>query len=357
MRVTFVLPGASHRPVGGARMVFLYANALAAAGWEPLVLMAANPGDVPWRRRLTRRLRYHVFKYTGGFSPSRWQRLHPGVRLGWVPDLAPERAPVGEAVVATAVRTAEMVAGWPESAGRKFYFVQALENWDFPEARIEASWRLPSRKIAISRWLCGLIAEAGGGEAAHLPNGLDQETFGLDLAPEARRPIVLLSQHPRRQKCPPEVRKALAEVKRRRPEVELRSFGPGRGLDAPGLGICHTRNPAQAELRRLYNEAMVVVAPSTNEGWGLPASEALQCGCGLAASDIGGHREFLRHGENALLHRPDDMAELAANVDRLLTDDVLRLRLARQGRSDMSERTVEGAAARLREILRGGEDA
>jgi glycosyltransferase involved in cell wall biosynthesis len=96
---------------------------------------------------------------------------------------------------------------------------------------------------------------------------------------------------------------------------------------------------------------MITVAPSHSEGWGLPACEALQCGCALAASDVGGHREFLRDNFNALLHAPGDVEALQANIRRLLTDEPLRRRLAQQGLADMAKLRFEPAVERLEQIL------
>jgi glycosyltransferase involved in cell wall biosynthesis len=351
MKVTFVLPGASHVPAGGPRMVFRYANALAADGWPVTVVMPADPGGGSPGQRLLRRGRYWWWFSTRGFSPSRWLTLDPRVQLRWTPDLHPRRAPAADVVVATAVRTAEAVATWPARAGRKFYLVQGYETWDFPATRVESSWRLPLRKLAVSRWLCDLIAAAGE-RAVHLPNGLDHEAFGLDRPPEMRRdPVVLWPHHPLPQKGSADALAAAMALAATVPALQLQAYGTGPGPRAGNLRVNYVRNPPQAVLRALYNQATVAVAPSHSEGWGLPACEALQCGCALAASDVGGHREFLQHEHNALLHTPGDVAALRENIHRLLTDEPLRLRLARQGLADMAGLRFEPAVERLKLIL------
>lgn len=94
-----------------------------------------------------------------------------------------------------------------------------------------------------------------------------------------------------------------------------------------------------------------MVAPSHEEGWGLPACEALQCGCALVATDIGGHREFLRNGHNALLYPPGDIRALRAAVERLRTDEDLRVRLARKGVEDMQALQFGPCVERLQRCL------
>jgi glycosyltransferase involved in cell wall biosynthesis len=295
--------------------------------------------------------RYWLWQFTQGFSPKRWLMLHPGVQLRWVSDLSPRRAPVADAVIATAVRTAEAVASWPVAAGRKFYFVQGYETWDFPAERVERSWRLPLRKLAVSRWLCDLIAAAGE-RAVHLPNGLDHVAFGLDRPVEERRdPVVLWPHHSLPQKGSADVLAAATVLAAVLPALQWRAYGTGPGPRADNLRVNYVRNPPQAALRALYNQAAVMVAPSHSEGWGLPACEALQCGCALAASDVGGHREFLKNDHNALLHSPGDVAALGENIRRLLTDEPLRLRLAGQGLVDMAGLRFEPAVDRLKRVL------
>jgi glycosyltransferase involved in cell wall biosynthesis len=354
MKVTFVLPGGSAQPAGGPRMVFRYANALSAQGWTVTIVMPPGLRVGPWWRRGARYGRYVYWSLTKAFSPHRWIKMDPRVRLLWVPDLAARRAPEGDAVIATAVQTAEAVAGWPARAGRKFYFIQGYETWDFDSVRVRTSWRLPLQKIAISRWLCDLI-ETAGESAIHLPNGLDHETFGLDRSPELRDAgSIIFPYHPNPLKGSADALSALTQVKREVPDVRVRAFGTSRPPRRWPVSVDYTRNPSQAALRGLYNTSAIAMAPSHSEGWGLPACEALQCGCALAASDVGGHREFLRQDVNALLHAPRNVELLRANVFRLLREPALRFRLAQQGMNDMAQLRFEPMVERLKQILQAG---
>ncbi|MFT3782917.1 MAG: glycosyltransferase family 4 protein [Nibricoccus sp.] len=273
-------------------------------------------------------------------------RINDRVSLRWVRNLTANAAPVADAVIATSVQTAEAVSLWPSQCGAKFYFVQGYEKWDFPEARVHASWRLPFRKIAISRWLCALIEKAEA-SAEYLPNGLDQNAFGVDVEPEGRAPCLLWPHHRLAFKGSADVLRAILGLN----GVDICSFGTGSPPRSDRMSISYFRNPSQCELRELYNRASVFIAPSHSEGWGLPACEALQCGCALAASDIGGHREFLRDEQNALLHEPGRVEQLRQNIQRLLSDARLRSRLSSTGIADMAKLRVESSAARLDEIL------
>lgn len=354
MKVTFVLPGGARYPAGGTRMVFRYANALAQRGAAVTVVMPSDLSPASLWKRVLRVGRYGAWKVTQGYAPGRWFDLHTTVRLLWTPSLSPAWAPDADVVVATSVRTAEMVATWPAKTGRKFYFVQGYETWDFPRKRVEDSWRLPLEKLAVSTWLCDLIGQVG--EAAScLRNSVDSVAFGLDRPIETREPTSLLwPHHPVRQKGSDDVRAVVGRLLTDHSTgLRASAFAASKMPANWPAGVGYRHNPTQSELRRLYNDAAIMIAPSHSEGWGLPACEALVCGCGVVATDIGGHHEFLRHEENGLLYPPGDLDALIRSILRLRDDPSLRIRLARQGQSDMQAFTLEPMVMKLEGILRG----
>lgn len=59
--------------------------------------------------------------------------------------------------------------------------------------------------------------------------------------------------------------------------------------------------------------------------------EAMAQGIPVIASDIGGHREMIKHGETGLLFTPEDPNELAQTVVKLLSDDQLKEKLVANG--------------------------
>ncbi|MBI4265047.1 MAG: glycosyltransferase family 4 protein [Acidobacteria bacterium] len=76
---------------------------------------------------------------------------------------------------------------------------------------------------------------------------------------------------------------------------------------------------AHEERERLYASARVLVLPSLDEGFGLPALEAMSAGVPVIASRRGSLPEVV--GTGGLLVEPDDIDGLAAVLERLLTDD------------------------------------
>jgi glycosyltransferase involved in cell wall biosynthesis len=74
----------------------------------------------------------------------------------------------------------------------------------------------------------------------------------------------------------------------------------------------------------------VFVLPSYSEGLPTVACEALNCGVPIVATAVDGTPEVVRDGETGLLVPAGDAPALADALERILTDDDLRRRLAEQ---------------------------
>ena len=82
----------------------------------------------------------------------------------------------------------------------------------------------------------------------------------------------------------------------------------------------------EAELPRLYANALVFVHPSLEEGFGLTALEAMACGAPLLAARAGALPEVV--GDAALWFQSDNVSQLAENLNYCLNEPGLRAALA-----------------------------
>jgi glycosyltransferase involved in cell wall biosynthesis len=80
---------------------------------------------------------------------------------------------------------------------------------------------------------------------------------------------------------------------------------------------------------RIFKGAQLFVLPSFEEGFGLPALEAMSAGVPVVASDRGSLPEVV--GDAGLLINPDDPSSLAAAIERMVSDAGLRKLLAQRG--------------------------
>ncbi len=88
-------------------------------------------------------------------------------------------------------------------------------------------------------------------------------------------------------------------------------------------------NVPQAWMAALYNGATLLLMPSFYEGFGLPPLEAMACGTPTIVANRSSLPEVV--GEAGLLVNPDDPADIAAAMARLLADPALHDRLRRAG--------------------------
>ena len=133
---------------------------------------------------------------------------------------------------------------------------------------------------------------------------------------------------------------AYALLRERRPDApqlvlaghSTRESGPtlARLTSQPLAG--HVRHEGYVDdkrLQELYEDAVLVVLPSLDEGFGIPALEAMTVGVPVVAAARGALPEVV--GDAGLLVDPLDVAALAGTLERVLTDDQLRGRLSAAG--------------------------
>jgi glycosyltransferase involved in cell wall biosynthesis len=135
---------------------------------------------------------------------------------------------------------------------------------------------------------------------------------------------------------------AVAELGRRGVEYRLKVLGEGparRDLVALagqlGLGSRVTWSPfvPQEQMPAEYGASTVTVLPTRGnaEGLGLSLVEALLAGSAVVGTPAGGVPEVVKHELTGLIARDGDPADLANQIQRLITDAGLRHRLTKAG--------------------------
>jgi glycosyltransferase involved in cell wall biosynthesis len=125
----------------------------------------------------------------------------------------------------------------------------------------------------------------------------------------------------------PDLKIVLAGDGFERPELTQLAANLGIGADVTFLGWV-----PNAELPPYYRSAAVSVIPSLEEGFGIPAAEAMGCEVPVVASDAGGLPEVVENGVTGLVVPRGDSAALADAIGSLLADPERRRRMGRAGR-------------------------
>ena len=339
MRITFLSPHV--RIAGGVRAILTYADRLARRGHEVSVVVPAGSRWRAWRRNRSER----VPDWMPGFR----------ARLRWVREWDPARLPDGDALVATAWQSADAVAEAPARCGLKAYLVQHYESLYHGEAaRVDATYRLPLRKICISTWLADIMRDKFGAPADVLVTPVDPALFH-SVPPEQGdgRLRVLMLHHEYAWKGVADGLEVVRRVRVRHPGLCLVGFGVKQPRGPNPYDEFHA-DPPQDRLAWLYGHCPIYLCPSWDEGLGMPPMEAMACGAALVTYDNGGCRDYARDGETALVAPRRDVEALARALARMVDEPVLRDRLARAGQAFIRrEFDWDRATARLEGILRG----
>jgi glycosyltransferase involved in cell wall biosynthesis len=114
--------------------------------------------------------------------------------------------------------------------------------------------------------------------------------------------------------------------------------------------VCFTGFLPDSVVAQLYNRAELVVLPSVDEGFGLPAVEAAACGTPVVVSETGPAGGLLGFG--ALTVRPGDVESLTDALRLLLKDPARRASMGQEGRRRVADLSWERAATETLAILR-----
>lgn len=100
-----------------------------------------------------------------------------------------------------------------------------------------------------------------------------------------------------------------------------------------------------ADRERHYRDASMLVMPSLDEGFGMPALEAMTMGLPVVVADRGALPEVV--GEAGLLIDPEDPVALAAAMERVLTEPGVALQASDAGKRQAARFTWRASASRL----------
>jgi glycosyltransferase involved in cell wall biosynthesis len=134
---------------------------------------------------------------------------------------------------------------------------------------------------------------------------------------------------------------AAARIKPRFPDLKVVVAGDGferpeliRLAEALGIAddVTFLGWVPNAELPPYYRSAAVSAIPSLEEGFGIPAAEAMGCETPVVASDAGGLPEVVEHGVTGLIVPMGDSGALAEALASLLADPDRRAQMGRAGR-------------------------
>jgi glycosyltransferase involved in cell wall biosynthesis len=292
---------------------------LAAKGHEVLVVAPA-----PRRRGLKERTKILLNRSP---APSPPARSH--VALAGLPFLITGREGVVEAsdvpdadvIIATWWETAEWVWAMPPAKGAKVHFIQGYDAFlDAPD-RVDAVWRLPFSKIAVSQWLVDLGHDRFGIEKIELvPNSVNHELFKRRPRKKGDPATVGFLFHPAEFKDMPTTVAALDRLYQKFPGTSFVSFGatrPNRGQLPAHIQFYYL--PDQQAIAEIYQRCDAWLSTSRQEGFNLPPLEAMASGCPAVCAKTGRPLEIIESGVNGYLADQGDVVGFASALSRIIS--------------------------------------
>jgi glycosyltransferase involved in cell wall biosynthesis len=80
-----------------------------------------------------------------------------------------------------------------------------------------------------------------------------------------------------------------------------------------------------------YQKSDIFISTGYPEGFGLPALEAMACGCAVVGFTGGGGTEFMKDGDSAFIAPDGDIQKLSQCLKKVLTDEMLKERIREGG--------------------------
>jgi hypothetical protein len=340
MRINFLAPHVNI--AGGVRALLRYSDLFVARGHDVEIIIPAGS-------RLKAVAKQWRDWYRG---EPRWEPTR--ARIRYVPSLTPRHLRPADATIATAWKTAYSLRDAGAGVGRRFYLVQHLESLYHGEPeRVDATYRFGFETVTISHWLRDELARRFNVRSEVIVTPVDRGVF----QPRPKQPggaiRVCMMDHPSDWK---DVRTGLTAIKRFREEggeCELVVFGATPNAIMEEFADEVHWGKGREELAEVYSSCDLYLCPSWFEGLGMPAMEAMMCGCTLVTTDTGGSRSYAIPGETALVADQRDPETLARHLFTLANDPALRQQLGDAGRNLVGTFDWDEAADRFLSLLAG----
>jgi glycosyltransferase involved in cell wall biosynthesis len=154
-----------------------------------------------------------------------------------------------------------------------------------------------------------------------VPNSVDKAQFFAPVRGKQLMPTVGCMYSVHTSKGLDATLEAVRIVAKGMSKLRLVTFGvgaPPSEIEFPDFTE-QFRSPKQDELRELYARCDVWVTASRNEGFNLPAMEAMACRTPVVATRTGWPEEAVVTGKNGVLVEIDDVAALAQGIAWVLS--------------------------------------
>lgn len=331
--------------------MYEYANQLARRGYDVIIYnVYTNPYFIYRWPHWLRSLKYH-FLYPD-YRPT-WFGLEESISCKNIPYLTSKYVRDADVSFSTNWALAFLLDELPASKGRKFNLIQDYEVWIGNNIKaLHASYRLPITHIVIADYLADIVEKESGIRPVVIYNAINQDVYKVEREIGSRCPhsVSMLFSIEERKGTKYGL-DALRICQKVVPDLQVELFGIYPKPQKLEPWIHYTQMPK--DLGALYNSTAIYFTPSNGEGWALPPAEAMNCGCALVCTDIGGHAAYAKNEQTALLVKPGDPKDMADKLLSLLQNNEKRINLAIKGHEFVKQFNWNVATRKLEMSFKG----
>jgi glycosyltransferase involved in cell wall biosynthesis len=303
---------------GGNKVISIYADYLTQKGHEVLIVTIPPPSP-----SIKQRLKdIQKFKF---FYPKRLKSHfdYVNVKLYCLDShraIENEDIPESDFVIATWWETAEWLQKLNVNKGKKIYFIQGHEVFDYlPKDRVIKTYKSNSHKIAVSNWLKKIIeTNYGAKDVDVVQNAIDVKDFYFIPRDKQNIPTLGFLMSDSSVKGVDLAFKVIEELKLIYPNLKVISFGALQVWEMSFASKIKAMEyhflPTTTEIREIYQNCDVWISCSRSEGFNLTAIEAMACGTPIVSTRTGWPVEAVNQYENGILVEIDNLRALIEGV-------------------------------------------
>jgi glycosyltransferase involved in cell wall biosynthesis len=235
-------------------------------------------------------------------------------------------------------------------------FEGAFSAYQTIKADIEAAYRLPIPKLVVSKALIPVLQQFHGDDVTYIGQIVDDEFYrGLTAREHEPLRVLLSGQSQGDMKGIDDGYGAVAHARWFHQKLDLVRVSPWAPAREEPLDTAQEFHVAltTAEMTRVMHSCDLLIAPNRREeGFGLPAAEALASGIPTVLTSIPSYLSWDERRDYALFAPEDSAVELGERLIELLSDAELRERLRVRGREVAEQWRAEHVADRLETFFR-----
>jgi len=215
--------------------------------------------------------------------------------------------------------------------------------------------------------LFGCVGESGKAELVEMgmkPERIVPVRVGVNNVfkpgPSKREKLIVTATRLMRYKCTDHILYALANLRQRGIDVSCEIAGTGEDYSRLNKIITQLGLKDRVKLLgwvpfdevvHLYQRAAVAVQPSAKEGWGFLATDAGACETPVVAARVPGLMDSVLDKKTGFLYEHGNINEMTDYLEKLLTDEKLRIWMGKQSRIWAKSLTWEKVARRVEKLL------